>query len=86
MALALLLAAALVLWQGGILRLAAPPWIPSLGSAGAGVVLIARGIGDFRLVGLFKRVRGTRFAFWDSRLYTPLALVLGAAALWVSFA
>jgi uncharacterized protein DUF3995 len=42
----------------------------------AGAFLL-RGIGDFRLVGLFRRGGGTRFAWWDRRVYTPLALLLG---------
>jgi hypothetical protein len=47
------------------------------------MVFFVRGIGDFRWVGLFRRERGTRFAYWDARLYTPLtlALALGAAAI-----
>jgi Protein of unknown function (DUF3995) len=47
--------------------------------AGAAVVLIVRAIGDFRLVGFFKRVRGSRFARMDTLLYSPLCLALGAA-------
>lgn len=49
-----------------------------------GAVLIGRAIGDFRLVGLFKRVRGTRFARLDTALYAPLCAVLGGAALWIA--
>ncbi|WP_018759129.1 DUF3995 domain-containing protein [Paenibacillus terrigena] len=40
-------------------------------------VFIIRGIGDFKWVGLFKRKKGTVFAKWDSRLYSPLCLLLG---------
>ena len=47
--------------------------------AGAAAVLILRAVGDFRLVGFFKRVRGTRFARLDTLLYSPLCLALGAA-------
>ena len=47
--------------------------------AGAAAVLILRAIGDFRLVGFFKRVRGTRFARLDTLFYSPLCLALGAA-------
>ena len=35
-----------------------------------------RVVGDLRYVGLFKRVRGTPFAHWDTRLFTPLCLLL----------
>ena len=47
--------------------------------AGAAAILILRAIGDFRLVGFFKRVRGSRFARMDTRVYSPLCLALGAA-------
>ena len=47
--------------------------------AGAAVVLILRAVGDFRLVGFFKRVRGSKFARMDTLLYSPLCLALGAA-------
>jgi Protein of unknown function (DUF3995) len=47
--------------------------------AAAAAVMILRAIGDFRLVGFFKRVRGSRFARMDTLLYSPLCLALGAA-------
>jgi hypothetical protein len=52
--------------------------------AGAAAVLILRGIGDFWLVGFFKRVRGSRFARLDTLLYSPLCLALGAALAWLA--
>jgi hypothetical protein len=39
-------------------------------------VFALRAIGDFRYVGLFKRLHRTPFARWDSGLYTPLCLLL----------
>ena len=47
--------------------------------AGGAAVLMLRAIGDFRLVGFFKRVRGTAFARADTLLYSPLCLALGVA-------
>jgi Protein of unknown function (DUF3995) len=41
--------------------------------------LLLRGLGDFRLIGLFRSVRDTRFAWWDRHFYTPLSIVLGLA-------
>ena len=40
------------------------------------VVLLLRSIGEFRLVGFFKRVRGTRFARLDTWVFSPLCLVI----------
>lgn len=36
----------------------------------------ARAVGDFRYVGFFKRERASRFAQYDSLLYSPLCLAL----------
>jgi len=58
---------------------ALPGWMVALGAPVAAVVLIARAIGDFRYVGFFKRVRDTRFAHLDTRYFSPIALLLGAA-------
>ncbi len=47
------------------------------------LVFLLRAIGDFRLVGFFKRVRTTRFARFDTRLYSPLCLVISIGVFWV---
>lgn len=39
-------------------------------------VFLLRAIGDFRLVGFFKRIRGTDFAKNDDVYYSPLCLIL----------
>ena len=38
--------------------------------------LLARAVGEFKYVGFFKRVRGSRFARLDTLLYSPLCLLL----------
>ena len=53
-----------------------------LGQVVAGLFLV-RAIGDFRLVGFFKRVRGTRFADFDTSFYSPLCLALALGVLWL---
>src|SRR5205085_1331702 len=74
-------AAILVAAQGGLLRLPAPPWLVRIGTAGVGLVFALRAIGDFRLIGLFRRVTGTAFARNDAVLYTPLCVLLGGACI-----
>jgi hypothetical protein len=60
----------------GLVRVPVPArWI------GAGTWTLAslfglRAIGEFRYVGLFKRVKGTPFARWDTGLFTPLCLLI----------
>jgi hypothetical protein len=77
----LLLSAALLVlaraghWPAALL----PDWMVTLGAPVVALVLLARSIGDFRYIGFFKRVRDTRFARLDTRVYSPIALLLGAA-------
>ena len=52
------------------------------------VVFAARAVGDFRMIGITKRVRGTRFAKLDTLLFIPLCtvLALGCGVLaWFAF-
>ena len=73
-------AALLVLAHGGHWPAnALPPWVVRVGVPVVAVALLARAIGEFRYVGFFKRVRATRFARLDTRVYSPIALLLGAA-------
>lgn len=46
----------------------------------AGIFLV-RAIGEFNYVGLFKKVRHTTFGIKDTKIYTPLCLVIGISAL-----
>jgi hypothetical protein len=55
------------------------------GCFGLAVLLLLRAIGDFRLVGFFKTVRGSRFAWLDSALYSPLCLALAAGVFAVAW-
>lgn len=81
----LLLAAALVLLgRVGLWGSWIPIWIFVAGSWTLAVVFAARVVGDLRWVGLFKQVRGTPFAWWDTWLYVPLAGLLALAALIVA--
>lgn len=44
-------------------------------------IFILRSIGEFRYVGLFKKVRTTNFASWDDKLYIPLCAFIGISGL-----
>jgi Na+-transporting methylmalonyl-CoA/oxaloacetate decarboxylase gamma subunit len=85
-AVALAAAAWLILARGGLVPSPLPPSVVRTGAAGFGTAFLLRAVGDFRWVGFFKRVRGTRFAFWDTRLFSPLCMALGAASLWLALA
>jgi hypothetical protein len=53
-------------------------------TAGLAVLFSARAIGDFRLVGFFKRPSTSAFAKLDNRIYSPLCLILAALSAYVA--
>jgi hypothetical protein len=83
-AVALGIAALLVAGHARLIDVGLPPWVLRVGAWGVAVAFAARTIGECRYVGLFKRVRGTPFAQWDSWLFTPLCAVLSIATVVVA--
>lgn len=81
---ALLAGAAIVVGRIGLWGAEVPPWIFRFSVWGLTGAFFLRAVGDFRYVGLFRRVRGTAFARWDARLFTPLCLLLSALLLVVA--
>lgn len=74
----LLLFALLVAATAGFVSVAVSPKVLSGLSFALALGLAARAVGEFRYVGFFKRVRGTRFATLDTLVYSPLCLLLAA--------
>ena len=68
--------AALVAVTGGLVQIALPRVVSVWLSYGLALGLLARAIGEFKYVGFFKRVRGSRFAKLDTWVYSPLCLLL----------
>jgi uncharacterized protein DUF3995 len=52
------------------------PGLAEWGTRLMAAAFVLRAIGDFRYVGFFKRVGGSRFAVWDTRLFSPLCVLL----------
>ena len=77
-ALGLATAAILPLVRTGVLPFPVPRRLSQWSAVLLAFIFFIRAIGDFRLVGFFKRVRGTPFAIWDTRLFSPLCLLLAA--------
>ncbi|HEV7732385.1 MAG TPA: DUF3995 domain-containing protein [Candidatus Binatia bacterium] len=71
-------AAVVALARGGLIILPIPSFMVQLAAALLGLVFLARTVGDFRLAGAFKRIRGTPFATWDTWLFTPLCGLMSA--------
>jgi Protein of unknown function (DUF3995) len=62
--------------QADVLQTGGFGWLAWIGTWVLAVVFAARAIGDFRYVGFFKRVRGSRFARLDTYVYSPLCGLL----------
>ncbi len=75
----LLLAAAIVAAQSGMIAPHRLGQLPRLATSLLAALFALRAIGDFRYVGFFKRIRRTRFAYLDSMLYSPLCALLALA-------
>jgi len=76
-ALALLGLAILLLAAAGHLTLPLPPRLIRAALMCTGAAFIARALVPNPWVGLFKFLRSTRWARYDTRLYSPLFLLLG---------
>jgi len=75
-AIALLIAATIVAIEAGLIfKNKFQPYVSILSLALA-LVFLARAVGDFRYVGFFKRIVGTRFARLDTWFFSPLCMVL----------
>lgn len=75
-AIVLLVFGGLVAGTAGIVPVGLPPVVLPWLSYALALGLLARAIGDFKYVGFFKRVRGSRFARFDTLVYSPLCLLL----------
>ena len=84
-AIALALCALLIAATAGILTLPLSHTLLAWLTHALAAVLLARAIGDFRLVGFFKRIRDTRFARLDTTVYSPLSLALAIGIAVIGF-
>ncbi len=76
-AIALLAAAGVVATQAGLIFAGAFQPYALILSVLLAFAFLARGVGDFRYVGFFKRVVGSRFARLDTWVFSPLCVLLG---------
>lgn len=49
------------------------------------VLFLLRAIGDFNMVGIFKKIKNTQFAFYDTYLFIPLCLFLSFSFVVLSY-
>jgi hypothetical protein len=65
------------LLKAGLIALTTPEWIFKYGSWIIPILFLLRAMGEFKYVGFFKRVKNTEFGKWDTRLFSPLCLMIG---------
>lgn len=58
-------------WQSSLLN----PFYQIAGSL-LTLIFLLRAIGDFKLVGFFKKIKNSEFAFFDTRYWSPLCAIL----------
>jgi hypothetical protein len=80
----LFLFAALVAASAGMMSFGLPGYVLRWASYALAFGLLARAIGEFKYLGFFKRIRGSRFAKMDTFFYSPLCLLLSAGVAFVA--
>ncbi len=75
-ALGLLAFAVFILIKAGTIPVHLPNWLFNYGLWAISVLFLARAVGDFKYVGIFKKIKMTKFAQMDSKYYSPLCLFL----------
>jgi Protein of unknown function (DUF3995) len=78
-AFALISAAFVAMLRGFSFCSSIPSWLTHWASITIGIVFSIRAIGDFHLIGFFKRARGTVFASWDTWLFSPMCILIAIA-------
>ena len=61
----------------GLLSISLPVWVNNYVSWIIPVLSLLRAMGDFKYVGFFKKIKKTLFARFDTKLFSPLCLVIG---------
>lgn len=77
----LLFMALLHLDKVGLIALSLPTWLDNYALKIVAFIFLIRAIGEFRYLGFFKKIKNTKFARSDTRLYSPLCLLLSMNAL-----
>jgi hypothetical protein len=64
---------------------ALPIFVNRWGLLGLAIVFLLRALGDFRYAGFFKKIKGTTFANFDTKYYSPLCFLIGILLLILHF-
>ncbi|WP_374702253.1 DUF3995 domain-containing protein [Psychroflexus sp. MES1-P1E] len=63
--------------KSGLIEYNLPEWIMKYESLIIPIVFLLRAIGEFKYVGFFKSVKQTDFGKLDTKLFSPLCLIIG---------
>jgi len=73
------------LMKSGLINVQNSYWVTNYGYWVIPSFFILRAIGDFNYVGFFKKVKNTEFAKADSKIFSPLCLIIGIIGLLIQF-
>lgn len=71
--------------KSGLTAYGLPDWMMTCGSWIIPMVFLLRAIGEFKYIGLFKRVRDTTFGKWDTYFFSPLCLGIAIVGLLINY-
>lgn len=80
-ALGLALIGVLYLVKGGMAGIRIPYWIEKYLYWFIPAIFILRAIGEFKYVGIFKKIKDTKFAEADTKIFVPLCFFIGILGL-----
>lgn len=63
--------------KSGLTEYNLPDWIMKYGGWIIPIIFILRAIGEFKYVGFFKSIKKTDFGKLDTKLFSPLCLIIG---------
>lgn len=81
----LLLFALITIGNSGVFNDSVDSKIFYYGNWVIGIIFLLRAIGDFKYFGFAKRIRHTDFAFYDSTVFSPLALAIAVTCFVIAY-
>lgn len=69
--------------KSGLIEYHLPEWIMKYGGWVIPIVFLLRAIGEFKYVGFFKSIKNTDFGKLDTKLFSPLCLLIGILGLFL---
>ena len=68
-----------------LINIQLPLWISNYGLWILAGIFLLRSVGDFKYVGIFKKIKNTLFGLNDTKYYTPLCLIIAVLTGVVAF-